>query len=340
MAAYTKRSIVNISLSKIKTNQELMDIFFDQRFAVKGEDMPIKLDFSDVIFVMEDVDAASKIVHKREKAAAKPKSVTVTTTKQVAIGDDVGVVAVPTAAATSPAGGGGNNKEAQAPDFDDDMPPPPPKLGREVSRVVEKHTEITRTVASVGDPKDDESDKDVDEEDDQYQDKIFTMLAKAFGTGGDSKDDEGDEKGDNPIVGPKMMSKSDKLDLSGLLNVLDGVVDTPDRIVIMTTNHPEKLDPALIRPGRIDKKIYLGYLSSDAACFMATHYFALGLGQELSTSDKQKISKFLEHHPKTTPAVFEQFCSEHESVQSFVGFLDNLSEENMKKSKTNPTGRK
>lgn len=42
---------------------------------------------------------------------------------------------------------------------------------------------------------------------------------------------------------------------AGLLNVLDGVVDTPNRIVIMTTNHPEKLDPALIRPGRINKKV-------------------------------------------------------------------------------------
>ena len=51
--------------------------------------------------------------------------------------------------------------------------------------------------------------------------------------------------------------KKDKLNLSGLLNVLDGVVDTPERILIMTTNHPERLDPALIRPGRIDKKILL-----------------------------------------------------------------------------------
>lgn len=48
--------------------------------------------------------------------------------------------------------------------------------------------------------------------------------------------------------------------VQGLLNVLDGVVDTPGRIVIMTTNHPETLDAALIRPGRIDKKIYLGYM--------------------------------------------------------------------------------
>ena len=34
--------------------------------------------------------------------------------------------------------------------------------------------------------------------------------------------------------------------------MLDGVVDSPGRILIMTSNHPEKLDPALIRPGRVD----------------------------------------------------------------------------------------
>lgn len=46
----------------------------------------------------------------------------------------------------------------------------------------------------------------------------------------------------------------------GLLNVLDGVVDTPGRIVAMTTNLVDVLDEALIRPGRIDKKILLGFM--------------------------------------------------------------------------------
>ena len=71
MASHTKRSIINISLSKIKTNQELMDIFFDQKFSVKDEELPVKLSFSDVIFVLEDVDAASKIVHKRIKGKVR-----------------------------------------------------------------------------------------------------------------------------------------------------------------------------------------------------------------------------------------------------------------------------
>ena len=48
-------------------------------------------------------------------------------------------------------------------------------------------------------------------------------------------------------------AKRDDLNLAGFLNVLDGVVETLRRMLIMTINHPEMLDPALIRPGRIDK---------------------------------------------------------------------------------------
>ncbi|KAI8803357.1 P-loop containing nucleoside triphosphate hydrolase protein [Cladochytrium replicatum] len=44
--------------------------------------------------------------------------------------------------------------------------------------------------------------------------------------------------------------------LSGLLNALDGAAAQEGRIVVMTTNHIEKLDPALIRPGRVDRKIF------------------------------------------------------------------------------------
>ena len=39
---------------------------------------------------------------------------------------------------------------------------------------------------------------------------------------------------------------------SGLLNALDGVASSEERIIFMTTNHFSRLDPALIRPGRVD----------------------------------------------------------------------------------------
>ena len=46
--------------------------------------------------------------------------------------------------------------------------------------------------------------------------------------------------------------------LSGLLNCIDGITAPDGAIVIMTTNHPELLDPALLRPGRVDVRINFG----------------------------------------------------------------------------------
>ncbi|CAN3360323.1 mitochondrial chaperone Bcs1p [Diutina catenulata] len=48
---------------------------------------------------------------------------------------------------------------------------------------------------------------------------------------------------------------------SGLLNALDGVASAEECITFMTTNHPEKLDPALLRPGRIDYKVMVNNAS-------------------------------------------------------------------------------
>ncbi len=50
-----------------------------------------------------------------------------------------------------------------------------------------------------------------------------------------------------------------QLTLSGLLNALDGVASAEGRIVVMTTNYLDRLDPALIRPGRVDIKQLVGY---------------------------------------------------------------------------------
>ena len=47
-------------------------------------------------------------------------------------------------------------------------------------------------------------------------------------------------------------NNSEKIDLSFLLNLLDGILEIPGRIVIMTSNYPKLLDHALVRPGRID----------------------------------------------------------------------------------------
>ncbi|KAJ5211955.1 uncharacterized protein N7498_003601 [Penicillium cinerascens] len=45
---------------------------------------------------------------------------------------------------------------------------------------------------------------------------------------------------------------------SGLLNALDGVASAEERIIFLTTNHVERLDSALVRPGRVDMTVRLG----------------------------------------------------------------------------------
>ncbi len=57
------------------------------------------------------------------------------------------------------------------------------------------------------------------------------------------------------------VSTQNGVTLSGLLNVLDGFYAPTGVLFVMTTNHVEKLDPALLRPGRIDYKLCLGKAS-------------------------------------------------------------------------------
>jgi hypothetical protein len=65
----------------------------------------------------------------------------------------------------------------------------------------------------------------------------------------------------------------DKIDLNFLLNILDGVFEIHGRTVIMTSNCPDKLDKALIRPGRIDHKIYCGHCENKTVEDMYFHFF-------------------------------------------------------------------
>merc|ERR1711971_551692 len=53
-----------------------------------------------------------------------------------------------------------------------------------------------------------------------------------------------------------------RLTLASLLEVFDGVMEMPGRMMVITTNHPEKLDKALIRPGRIDLNLEFGKCTS------------------------------------------------------------------------------
>ncbi|KAL1998483.1 hypothetical protein VTN02DRAFT_6089 [Thermoascus thermophilus] len=70
-----------------------------------------------------------------------------------------------------------------------------------------------------------------------------------------AKASSGEKDGDGKS---KRDEENQGVSLSALLNIIDGVASSEGRILIMTTNHIEKLDPALLRPGRVDMSIEFG----------------------------------------------------------------------------------
>ncbi|KAJ9128791.1 hypothetical protein P3X46_033671 [Hevea brasiliensis] len=65
--------------------------------------------------------------------------------------------------------------------------------------------------------------------------------------------------------------------LSGLLNFVDGLWSScgDERIIVFTTNHKEKLDPALLRPGRMDMHIHMSYCSPCGFKMLASNYLGI-----------------------------------------------------------------
>lgn len=68
--------------------------------------------------------------------------------------------------------------------------------------------------------------------------------------------------------------RDSQFSLSGLLNFIDGLWSCcgDERIIIFTTNHKERLDPALLRPGRMDVHIHMSYLTTDGFKTLAANY--------------------------------------------------------------------
>ena len=73
-----------------------------------------------------------------------------------------------------------------------------------------------------------------------------------------------------------MMEKQqddDAITLSYILNIIDGIRETPGRILIITSNYYNKIDEALRRPGRIDYPLEMKNASKQTICDMYKHYY-------------------------------------------------------------------
>ncbi|KAF9218167.1 P-loop containing nucleoside triphosphate hydrolase protein, partial [Gyrodon lividus] len=79
---------------------------------------------------------------------------------------------------------------------------------------------------------------------------------------------------------------------SGFLNALDGVASGEERIIFMTSNHMEKLDPALIRPGRVDLSVLIDDASPTQVRTLFTRFY--GESDEISAEEVDCMGRQLE----------------------------------------------
>jgi chaperone BCS1 len=100
---------------------------------------------------------------------------------------------------------------------------------------------------------------------------------------------------------------SKRVTLSGLLNVLDGVSSAQEYIWIATTNNLDKLDEALIRPGRIDVREYIGKATKETAKDMFERIYA-NTEPNLSDLANQFVTDMIDG--EFTPAELQVFLLE------------------------------
>ena len=112
---------------------------------------------------------------------------------------------------------------------------------------------------------------------------------------------------------------------SGLLNALDGVASAEERIIFMTTNHIDRLDDALIRPGRVDMTIHLGNATEWQMAQLWDRFYAQhdldGQGKKRFIG-KAKEAGLIDN--VSTAALQGLFLYNKDDVEGAIGMVDQL----------------
>ncbi|KAK9989277.1 hypothetical protein SO802_029516 [Lithocarpus litseifolius] len=125
----------------------------------------------------------------------------------------------------------------------------------------------------------------------------------------------------------------DSFTLSGLLNVIDGLWSScgEKRIIVFTTNNKDKLDPALLRPGRMDVHVHMSYCTIDGFKLLAANYLKIEGDHQLY----RQIEGLLEN-VEVTPAAIAELLLKSGGIdvvlQGVVEFLEQMAAEAQRQS--------
>jgi len=112
---------------------------------------------------------------------------------------------------------------------------------------------------------------------------------------------------------------------SGLLNALDGVASAEERIIFLTTNHVEKLDEALIRPGRVDMTVRLGEATEYQIGLLWDRFYAdLDASGEAKKRFKAKVEELGLKDTVSTAALQGLFLYNKDDIEGAIKMVEGL----------------
>ena len=147
---------------------------------------------------------------------------------------------------------------------------------------------------------------------DEKASDVDIFIPKSRKNNKDNKDNKDKQQNKSGIKNDK-----NKLTLSCILNTIDGICESSDRIMIMTTNHIEKLDPALIRSGRIDYKLEFTKCNNDMFIDIIEHYYDIKLNdnEKLNIYKNEKVELY-------SPADLLNECYINENYKDILNILN------------------
>lgn len=250
IAKDTKRHIFNISLRDTSTQSQLKNLFYNTEVRIlrNGATEAIQIPHDKRIYVLEDIDCLTDVVIDRElkDKLAKQAELEKRQPQSTNISD------------IRANRGNTNNSFSQMANAMTNM--------QDQCSAMDSPFTVINNIMGSGDMENNSLDA-------MFNGSLTgetTGAKRSIMTTQSQTKEEEPSKKDNQPVQP---DNPEKLNLSFLLNLLDGVLETPGRIIIMTSNHPEKLDKALIRPGRIDIALDVSYCTRDMIIDMFRYFY-------------------------------------------------------------------
>ncbi|KAL8161696.1 hypothetical protein V2J09_013185 [Rumex salicifolius] len=122
----------------------------------------------------------------------------------------------------------------------------------------------------------------------------------------------------NRKTGEKPQGQSEQFTLSGLLNFIDGLWSScgEQRIIVFTTNYKDKLDPGLLRLGRMDMHIHMSYLTPSGFRVLAFNYLGVSSHPLLG-----RIEHLIEELEITPATVAEELMKDDDDPNSTLELL-------------------